>query len=190
MEVRFYLVPCSNGCGRSTRVHSNYAKVATGKCRHCVQVVRRPIESTFYELQKASRRRSLPISLTLSEFEELAKKCSCTYCGKPIKWDRRNYNLDRKDSDLGYTVDNVVVCCKECNRIKGNIYSYEQMLKLGIVLRTFSIEPKQNLQLKRRRDKELKWINKNGKGKQVGPSELHDYLSLGWTLGRARAHVY
>ena len=188
---KIYIVPCSNGCGRFARVRSDYAKIATGKCRHCAQIVRGLIETSFYELQKASIRRGIPISLTLSEFRELTQKCSCTYCGTHLEWTGRNYNLDRKDPDLGYTSDNVVVCCKECNRVKGCIYSYEQMMKLGLVLRTFpSIRSKQSLQVERRRDRCFKWINKNGRGKQVTPTELPDYLNLGWSLGRARSHIY
>lgn len=57
-------------------------------------------------------------------------KCRCYYCDREpysqYEKDKSNgsfiYNgLDRVDNNIGYTIDNVVTCCKECNRMKGSM---------------------------------------------------------------------
>ena len=53
----------------------------------------------------------------------------CVYCGG--KLNETGSGLDRKDSDLGYTVENVVPCCGPCNRIKGANLTYQEM-KVGM----------------------------------------------------------
>ena len=42
-----------------------------------------------------------------------------------------NLSVDRKDSSLGYRLDNICKACVICNNIKGSILSYTQMLVLG-----------------------------------------------------------
>ena len=46
----------------------------------------------------------------------------CFYCGE------ESTGLDRVENNKGYTNANVVPCCKECNRLKSNIYSCEETL--------------------------------------------------------------
>lgn len=75
-----------------------------------------------------ARKKGLEFSLTPSECEELFKG-NCYFCGKaPDRVFTRKrlkgtyvYNgIDRKNSDLGYTLDNVDSCCTECNFLKGD----------------------------------------------------------------------
>jgi hypothetical protein len=104
----------------------------------------RPITRTDYELMRASlldmytgsaAARHLDWDLTLSQFEELIRQ-NCHYCGDPpservrkrMSGDREGKiicnGIDRKDNELGYTVANVLPCCKTCNRAKKDL-SYE-----------------------------------------------------------------
>jgi hypothetical protein len=71
-----------------------------------------------------ARKRGLCWELTEDDFDRLTAQ-ACFYCGsQPTAVARRKasrftYNgLDRKDNDLGYTVENVVPCCKACNVAK------------------------------------------------------------------------
>jgi len=75
-----------------------------------------------------AKTRGLNWELTEEEFEELAQQ-NCHYCGaKPNNVLNRKdcngaytYNgIDRIDNSKGYTVDNVVPCCKRCNNAKRN----------------------------------------------------------------------
>jgi len=82
------------------------------------------VNTTFGIYKKMAENRKLTFNLTLEQVKELIFK-PCFYCG------RKNVNLgtkncgsvkhngiDRKDSDLGYEINNVVSCCGECNRAK------------------------------------------------------------------------
>jgi len=67
--------------------------------------------------------------LTEKQFREITQK-DCYYCGmRPNQIHRaKNHNgnyvyngIDRVDNSKGYTIDNVVSCCKICNRAKGDL---------------------------------------------------------------------
>jgi hypothetical protein len=42
---------------------------------------------------------------------------------------------DRLDNDKGHTKDNVVPCCVSCNTVRGNNFTYEEMLVIGKTLK-------------------------------------------------------
>lgn len=76
-----------------------------------------------------AKKRGYTYSLTEKQFKEITKQ-NCYYCGgKPnaiMNHPRSNgayiYNgLDRTDNTKGYTIDNVVPCCKRCNVAKNNL---------------------------------------------------------------------
>jgi 5-methylcytosine-specific restriction endonuclease McrA len=68
--------------------------------------------------------------LTIDEFRKLSLS-SCAYCGAPpsnsgkhsVRSNGRfRYSgLDRVDNTVGYTLANVVPCCKTCNQAKNNL---------------------------------------------------------------------
>ena len=62
----------------------------------------------------------------------------CVYCGISEAIATKNphplncrLNIDRKNSSRGYEKGNLVLACGECNRIKSNILSFEDMRKVG-----------------------------------------------------------
>jgi 5-methylcytosine-specific restriction endonuclease McrA len=88
----------------------------------------------FNNYKHNARRRKLPFLLSLEEFVTITSK-KCYYCGKPpgqflttrgASQSHYIYNgIDRVDNSLGYTLDNVVPCCKQCNRAKGALTTQE-----------------------------------------------------------------
>jgi len=86
------------------------------------------------DYKRNSKKRGYSYELTNEQFEEITQK-NCYYCGaKPnnIHKTRRHYNgdyiyngLDRIDNSKGYTIDNIVPCCKICNFAKRNLTSQE-----------------------------------------------------------------
>lgn len=62
--------------------------------------------------------------ITYDQYKDIAV-APCFYCGKSTI--SSGHGLDRKDSLKGYYLDNVVACCKSCNRIKCNYLSFEEM---------------------------------------------------------------
>jgi hypothetical protein len=84
--------------------------------------------------KKNANRRKLEFNISESEFLNLVQS-NCFYCGKKptnisynhfksstekaIEHGKFIYNgLDRLDNNIGYTIDNVVPCCKTCNTAK------------------------------------------------------------------------
>lgn len=87
-----------------------------------------PENHLFYYYKINASRRLLDFKLTPEDFKNLIY-LPCWYCGKErvnsqfrhgLKY---SYNgLDRLDSYRGYSPDNVVPCCKFCNRMKGKFH--------------------------------------------------------------------
>jgi hypothetical protein len=41
--------------------------------------------------------------------------------------------MDRISNDKGYSLDNVVPCCQDCNRRRGTTYSSEEFKKQSLI---------------------------------------------------------
>ena len=106
--------------------------------------------------------RDLEFELTPQECENLFQS-NCHYCGSPPSNIQKNRTksyvysgIDRIDNTLGYSPQNVVPCCKTCNKAKGT-QSYEDFKKWINNLTMFNIE---------RIKHELKSKPNNGTGMQ------------------------
>lgn len=91
----------------------------------------------FKDYVKKAKRREHEFSLTFEEFDNLIS-APCHYCGR-VPYNQFPYTdtstmllyngIDRKNNDRGYTPDNTVTACKECNFLKGR-FNYENFLSL------------------------------------------------------------
>lgn len=72
-------------------------------------------------------------AFTFSQWKALVIGQSCHYCSGKLS--DTGYALDRKDPKVGYTVDNCVPCCGECNFLKSDKLTYEEMLAVTILLK-------------------------------------------------------
>ncbi len=97
----------ANGLGMLNNLFSNYARKA------------KSVQRAF--------------TLTKDQFHVLTQQ-TCFYCGiapnrtisKPDIDDSYTYNgIDRVNNDLGYTLDNCVTCCAECNKAKHTMTAQE-----------------------------------------------------------------
>ena len=81
--------------------------------------------------RRDARRRNLSWELTEEQFDELTSS-DCFYCGGPPSTVKKPvatyeggefiYNgIDRVDNSFGYMSENVVTCCKICNRAKSDM---------------------------------------------------------------------
>lgn len=76
--------------------------------------------------------------MSFEDFVQMTQTTECHYCAENILWEPHNngaYNLDRKDNTVGYTKENVVVCCGRCNRGKGFHFTYEEWVCMTVALR-------------------------------------------------------
>lgn len=88
------------------------------------------MQTFWYQYQKTAMRRGMLFDLSLEQFESIVKQ-DCTYCGeapKPrpsVKRGLYGYpdvnGVDRKDNSQGYTFENCVPCCGDCNTMKGTL---------------------------------------------------------------------
>jgi 5-methylcytosine-specific restriction endonuclease McrA len=144
-----YIFECS-GCGKELSVQSSSLKTHSGKCMRCTQL-KEPYKYIYNEL-KLHKRDDIIVELTFEEFLEIIKNINCHYCGEKLiyeeysrvwgKTNSRAHQLDRKDNKLGYTKDNVVTCCWECNRLKSDRFTYEEFMQLSPVLNKIQNERK------------------------------------------------
>lgn len=84
------------------------------------------INTKFSIYRSSARNRGLEFELSKEDFLNLITG-ECTYCGKKSEtgFDLKSLSvhttflgIDRVDNTKGYTINNVVSCCKLCNRMK------------------------------------------------------------------------
>lgn len=138
-------------CGNEIKAQSGQLKNHSGKCVSCSHKGK-PYEAIYNELKKTcDRRNNCDMTLTYEELLKLIEIGKCHYCEKTLTFSKhtrdsnlkalsRAYQLDRKNNTLGYVFNNLVPCCWECNRLKSNVYTYEEFIKLSPVLKEIQKE--------------------------------------------------
>lgn len=118
--------------------------IRSGLCKSCgcisVQLTaaahvlpnnRGAINDVYRGYKSNARNRNLSFCLTPNEFEFLIFK-DCFYCGtlpatrtwkvdKAVPYSLSCNGIDRLNSNLGYSIDNCVPCCPQCNFAKSNL---------------------------------------------------------------------
>lgn len=102
---------CSRHFNKLRRQHGYFVK------KECTPKYR------FASCLRYSKSRNLEWSIPFESYERLISK-NCDYCEGPLPPTR--VGLDRKNNDLGYTLENVVPCCRYCNQLKSDIFTYEE----------------------------------------------------------------
>lgn len=107
------------------------------KCKRCPRMKARGISSrntVFSEYKKAASERGYPWFLSDADFDVLTAQ-NCFYCAAPPSNTNNSgcngsftyTGIDRMDNSRGYEIDNVVPCCRRCNRAK-DVMSQEDFL--------------------------------------------------------------
>jgi len=106
-------------------------KYLTRKCRECDRGahknnVRTKLTVRLGQMRSAAKRRSkkqnMDYDLEPTSLLEIYNKQQgkCYYTGIPLMLEKGNYtmSIDRIDSEMGYTVGNIVICCWVVNHMK------------------------------------------------------------------------
>lgn len=87
------------------------------------------IKKAFISLKANAKSRSIGVDITEQEFFLMAAS-PCVYCGAepvektpPKEWQKSVFlnGIDRRDNTLGYTLENSVACCEQCNWAKKDL---------------------------------------------------------------------
>jgi hypothetical protein len=144
-SYKTYVFECIE-CNADINLQSGSFKTHSGKCKKCAQKGR-PFEHILNELKHTCKTKTRKfIDLSYDEFMDLIKDKKCHYCNKKLEFSphtrdknsnytSRAYQLDRKDNTKGYVKDNLVTCCWDCNRIKSDIYTYEEFIIIAEALK-------------------------------------------------------
>lgn len=90
------------------------------------------------------QRRNVYWGLSLEEFHALTSG-RCFYCSRPPQQKSRSYTyngIDRVNNRQGYIAANCVTACKECNFIKGDRLTQDEMKIVGEALAEFRSKKK------------------------------------------------
>lgn len=86
------------------------------------------VKGKFVRAKRSAIYKGYTWDLTIEQYACLIQSNICIYCSDSLP--TRGSGLDRKNSELGYSVDNCVACCFRCNAMKSNFWSYEEF-KVG-----------------------------------------------------------
>ena len=137
----------SHALGQRRDRNRNPRLVSCGKCH--VQRRLRPFEWLYNALCRAAKTRTkCGVEFSFDDFLQFTKIPTCHYCGIDLVWTAYQskgnvhksrptcrYNLDRRNSKIGYLLENVVVCCPRCNMSKRHAFSYEEWYGMAEYLR-------------------------------------------------------
>ena len=140
---------CTN-CGR-TLDESEFYKLHKGKgklraqCKSCaLGYVRQyysigTLAGRFHRIRGGARSRGIDFAIDLEVFVGWFRlqRMNCHYCGSPLtktnghKSQLTDWTFDRKDNKKGYSLNNIVLCCRRCNMAKGSWFTETQMLEIA-----------------------------------------------------------
>ena len=104
------------------------------RTREIALIRAKSLRGRYGHTRSQAKIRGIEFSLTFDDYCGLLSSERCHYMNEPLAL--TGSGLDRKNSHMGYTLENCVPCCLKCNQIRGedNI-SYEEMLCVSALLK-------------------------------------------------------
>lgn len=82
------------------------------------------LSKRWHAIKARAVRSGIDFQLTREDIKEIINS-SCCYCGFKAN------EVDRKNPQYGYVLNNIVPSCHECNVAKSNFWTFEEMKKIG-----------------------------------------------------------
>ena len=116
---------------RSNAYANNWRKKNPHKVRERLRRWTQTPKGIYHALKQHSRVKNRPFDLQQLEFIiwHNSQEKKCYYCSKPQG--KKRLSIDRKNNNLFYSLDNIVLACDECNSVKGNVLTEQEMLIVG-----------------------------------------------------------
>jgi len=95
-----------------------------------------PWREKYYGSKRRALLLNIPHTISSIDFSNWYNDTQkiCVYCDRDVmkKTERMmNLSIDRKENDLGYTLENICIACNRCNTVKGNVFTYVQMREIA-----------------------------------------------------------
>jgi len=90
------------------------------------------IRYKWNQLRKVARNRGININISFEEYENIRKR-KCYYCGGILP--HFGGGLDRIDNKKGYEKNNILPCCTNCNLLKRDLVSSNEMKQIVNLLK-------------------------------------------------------
>lgn len=89
------------------------------------------VKKRHRNLKIRCRKKNIPFNYHLKDFRLFYAhaKNECGYCEKVFP--KEELEVDKMDCTQGYCHYNVVMCCPRCNRVKSNVFSYQEMKEIA-----------------------------------------------------------
>lgn len=118
----------------------------TGRCGRCKNSPY-PIGYDFndaqtrkvYKYRTEDKKKGRDNDITMDFFQNIILVQPCVYCGAV-----ENIGCDRLDNSKGHTQDNVVPCCGDCNRTRGDRFTFQEMLQIGALIKQIKLNRLKN----------------------------------------------
>ncbi len=107
---------------------NRYTKIRKAKLKITKNTLRKSISGRYTCGKSHAKKKGMLWTITKKWFIEQMTKDICYYCKG--KLNNGGYSLDRLNSDLGYTEENSVSCCWNCNNLKGNYLTPKETLEI------------------------------------------------------------
>lgn len=83
------------------------------------------IKDIYNHLKNSAKKRGIDFNLTISDLYNITFPISCPVLGIPVGFNRgksedNSYSFDRIDSNVGYTIDNLIIVSNRANKLKND----------------------------------------------------------------------
>lgn len=109
--------------------YNEYTSNHVRTCIHCTKI--NQLKSKWSRMRsddKKKGRETVIDYISKEKFIELAMQ-PCTYCGF-----EESFGVDRIDNSLSHLTYNCIPCCGICNISRQNLFTVEEMKKIGLVI--------------------------------------------------------
>lgn len=95
-----------------------------------LHVTQKDVKQIYNQLKASAKKRGIAFELTLVDLNELSFPLTCPVLGIRLVYNRNkaqdnSFSVDRRDSSLGYTSDNIVVVSNRANKLKSDATTNE-----------------------------------------------------------------
>lgn len=121
-------------------------------CKECHKIKtkawRISVDARYKKLLGNKQLRGLATNISKEDYTNLISS-PCYYCGKITLGVEQGGGLDRLDNSKGYTLDNVVACCSECNCMRMHHYTSDEFKIVRVLIDKMRKQPEQLDKMKR-----------------------------------------